>query len=182
MKYAPKIVTVLALASGIIVLSAGVMAPAYAARPMDGGSSSPDTPASASSPSTSPSPSPSPTSSGSLSQDSQCAGGTTTCIDPPDKKLPEDKLDCDGDGVPDDGCTFGKKYLNSFIKLISGLAGLAVIMGVIIGGIQYSSSGGDPQKVAAAKLRIRNSIIALIVFFFLYALLRFLAPGIVGGS
>ncbi len=86
-------------------------------------------------------------------------------------------LDCTGDGKPDPNCTIITKYLNPFIRLLSIIAGLAVTIGVIFGGIQYSSAGGDPQKIAKAKMHIRNSIIALLVFLFLYAILRFLIPG-----
>ncbi|HSH55903.1 MAG TPA: hypothetical protein VK983_03690 [Candidatus Limnocylindrales bacterium] len=76
-----------------------------------------------------------------------------------------------------DKCNLIVKYLNPIIRLLSIIVGVAVTIGIIIGGIQYASSAGDPQKVSNAKHRIRNSIVALIFFFFLYALLRFLIPG-----
>lgn len=76
-----------------------------------------------------------------------------------------------------DKCDLVTKYINPFIQLLSALVGVAVVVSIIIGGIQYSSSAGDPQKASAAKARIRNAIIALIAFIFLYALLDFLMPG-----
>ncbi len=74
-------------------------------------------------------------------------------------------------------CNIVVKYLNPAIKLLTIFVGIAVVVGITIGGIQYASSGGDPQKAAAAKMRIRNSIIALLFYFFLYAFLRFAIPG-----
>lgn len=74
-------------------------------------------------------------------------------------------------------CDFIEKYLNPFIQLLAALVGVAVVASIIIGGIQYSGSAGDPQRATAAKNRIRNAIIALVTFLFLYALLNFLVPG-----
>jgi len=74
-------------------------------------------------------------------------------------------------------CDLISKYINPFINFLSALVGVAVVISIVIGGIQYGSSAGDPQKVTAAKNRIRNAIIALLTFLFLYALLNFLIPG-----
>jgi hypothetical protein len=76
-----------------------------------------------------------------------------------------------------DRCDLVNKYINPLIQLLSALVGVAVVASIIIGGIQYSSSAGDPQKASAAKARIRNAIVALVAFIFLYALLDFLMPG-----
>jgi uncharacterized membrane protein YsdA (DUF1294 family) len=69
------------------------------------------------------------------------------------------------------------KYLNPAIQTASGLVGIVVVLSIILGAIQYITSEGDPQKASKAKGRITNSILALIAFFFLYALLQFLIPG-----
>lgn len=74
-------------------------------------------------------------------------------------------------------CDLIQKYINPFINFLAALVGVVVVMSIIIGGIQYSSSAGDPQAASAAKNRIRNAIIALVTFLFLYALLNFLIPG-----
>ena len=77
-------------------------------------------------------------------------------------------------------CDLIDKYINPFINFMAALVGIAVVVSIIVGGIQYSSSAGDPQKVTLAKNRIRNAIIALVTFLFLYALLQFLVPGGIG--
>lgn len=75
-----------------------------------------------------------------------------------------------------------KNYINPAVAFLAALAGVAVVISVIIGAIQYSSAGGDPGKVTAARNRIVESIVALLAFLFLYAFLNFLLPGGVNGT
>ncbi|MDB5182071.1 MAG: hypothetical protein JWP13_834 [Candidatus Saccharibacteria bacterium] len=103
------------------------------------------------------------------------------CVDTPDEprcveKQPDPALneDCRTDASQ---CNPVAQYINPLINTLSAAAGIAVVIGIIIGGIQYASSGGDPQKAAAGKNHIKMSVIALIGFFFLYAFLQFLIPG-----
>lgn len=74
-------------------------------------------------------------------------------------------------------CNFVSNYINPTINLLSSIVGLVIVASIIVGGIQYSSSGGDPQKAAKAKTRITNSLIAFLAFIFLYAFLQFIIPG-----
>lgn len=81
-------------------------------------------------------------------------------------------------GGPVDSSNCGiLRYLVIFINVLSALAGIAIVGSIIYGGIQYSMAGSDPQKVSEAKGRIRNAIIALMFFLFMYALLNYLVPG-----
>lgn len=92
-----------------------------------------------------------------------------------DPTLPDsDQVNC---VCTDTNCNIVNKYLNPFIEVLTILTGIAVVIGIMYGGIQYASSGGDPQKTATARRHIRNSIVALLLFFFLYAFLRFMIPG-----
>lgn len=75
------------------------------------------------------------------------------------------------------GCALIRNYIKPFINFLVALVAIAVVISIIIGGVQYSQSAGDPAKVSAAKNRIRNAIIALVTFLFLYAMLNFLLPG-----
>lgn len=70
-----------------------------------------------------------------------------------------------------------KGYINLGIKLLGGAVGIVITMMIIIGGIQYAASGGDPSAVAAAKKRIVNALLALLAFIFMGSLLNFLVPG-----
>ena len=74
------------------------------------------------------------------------------------------------------------KYVNPAVKFMAALAGVAVVISIVIGGIQYSSAGGDPSKVAAARGRIQQAVIALLAFLFLMAFLNFIIPGGINGN
>lgn len=74
-------------------------------------------------------------------------------------------------------CDLINKYIEPFIAFLSAAVGVAVVGSIIVGGVQYSSSANDPSKVTAAKNRIRNAIIALLAYIFLFSLLNFLVPG-----
>jgi len=74
-------------------------------------------------------------------------------------------------------CDIVKKYVNPAVNLLAALVGIIVVIGVIAGGIQYSTSGSDPQKAMKAKARVTNAIVALIAFTFLYGFLQWLLPG-----
>ena len=69
------------------------------------------------------------------------------------------------------------KYINPIVKLLSVAAGIAVVIGVIMGGVQYSASAGDPQKAAQAKGKITKALLGLVAFLFLYSALQFFSPG-----
>lgn len=75
------------------------------------------------------------------------------------------------------GCDLISKYLNPLINLLSVIFGLVAVISIILGGIQYSASEGDPQKASQAKSRITKTVFAIVSYFFLYAFLQFIVPG-----
>jgi hypothetical protein len=77
----------------------------------------------------------------------------------------------------DAGCDLIETYVNPLVNLLSVAFGLIAVISLIMGGIQYSASQGDPQKSAQAKSRITNTLIAIFAYLFLYAFLQFLIPG-----
>lgn len=74
-------------------------------------------------------------------------------------------------------CDLIQLYLNPLIDLLSAAFGLIAVISLIMGGIEYSSSEGDPQKSSKAKNRIAKTIVAIVAYFFLYAFLQFIVPG-----
>lgn len=74
-------------------------------------------------------------------------------------------------------CGVIENYVNPAINVLSVVFGIAVVISIVVGGIQYSASAGDPNKVAEARKRISNSILSLVAFIFLYAIIDFLLPG-----
>ena len=85
-------------------------------------------------------------------------------------------------------CSGGKAHnalldlLFAIIKFISDGVGLIIIMSLIIAGIQYTFSRGEPQAISSATKRIQSSITALVIFIFAYALLNFIIPNGVFGQ
>jgi len=74
----------------------------------------------------------------------------------------------------------GEQVTPVLITIINWMAlgvTVAVIGGIIYGGIMYSTSGGSPEQSKKAQGIIRNAIIALILYFAMWAILQFLVPG-----
>ena len=69
------------------------------------------------------------------------------------------------------------QIINPLINLMTALVGVIVAISIVAAGIMYSSAGGDPGKVAAAKKRITGSILALIAYLFTFGMLQWLVPG-----
>lgn len=63
------------------------------------------------------------------------------------------------------------------INLLYAMIAFVVIAMIIVGGIQYSTAGGNPQAAGEAKKKINNAILALVVLAFLYPFLQWLVPG-----
>jgi hypothetical protein len=74
-------------------------------------------------------------------------------------------------------CDLVQKYINPLVDVLSVAFGLIAVISIIVGGIQYSASGGDPQKITAAKRRISQTMFAIVAYAFLFAFLQFLIPG-----
>lgn len=81
-----------------------------------------------------------------------------------------------GTSATSTSCLFGK-YINPLLSFLSALVGIAVVGSIIFGGITYSSSGGDPQRVTKGKEYIRNALIVLAAYLLMYGFLQFLIPG-----
>lgn len=74
------------------------------------------------------------------------------------------------------------RYVNPVVKFLAALAGVAVVISIVAGGIQYTTAGGDPSKVSAARNRIQQAIIALLAFLFLLAFINWILPGGINGN
>jgi hypothetical protein len=85
-------------------------------------------------------------------------------------------VECTNGDLSEGNCGI-TRYLKWFINTLSAMVGIVVIAVLVIGGIQYSTSGGDPNAAAAAKKRISNAILALVAFGLMYGFLQWLVPG-----
>lgn len=68
-------------------------------------------------------------------------------------------------------------YLRIIIAFLSGAVGLVVVMMLVIGGIRYITSAGDPGQIKAAKNQVTNALTGLVLFALMFAILNFLIPG-----
>jgi hypothetical protein len=66
--------------------------------------------------------------------------------------------------------------LFTIIRFLSDGVGLVIIVSVIIGGIQYITSRGDPNATGAAIKRLTSALTALLLFVFAYAILNYVIP------
>jgi hypothetical protein len=82
-----------------------------------------------------------------------------------------------GSNCDNNHCDLINLYVNPAIKLLSILVGLVVAASLVLAGIQYMTSTGDPQRISAAKTRITNTLLAFLAYAFLFAFLNFLVPG-----
>ncbi len=82
-------------------------------------------------------------------------------------------IGCKGEGNPIPDALF------AIIRFLSDGVGLVIIASMIVAGIQYTSSRGDPQSTAKAVHRIQSNFTALLIFIFGYAILNYLIPSAV---
>lgn len=94
----------------------------------------------------------------------------------PDVSCPTDKSLSSSQAGNGAGCIL-KHIVAPIVGVLVALSGVLVVISIIIAGIQYSASGGDPSNVAAARKRIFNAVIALLSFMFLYAFVNWIIPG-----
>jgi len=109
---------------------------------------------------------------------------------PKDPSSEGDNTVCSGDKNADGSCKVPVEcegelsdecgvisLLGRIINIMAGLVGVIVVAVIVLGGIQYSTAGGDSQKVAKARQRISNAVIALFAFIFMWAFLQWVVPG-----
>jgi TRAP-type C4-dicarboxylate transport system permease small subunit len=96
---------------------------------------------------------------------------TTTCGSGDTKTTTAIDIGCQGKGnaIAD--------MLFAIIRILSYGVGLVVIASIVLAGIQYSASQGNPQETAKAVNRIRSSVFALLIYIFGFAILNYLIPG-----
>lgn len=74
------------------------------------------------------------------------------------------------------GCTIFDR-MQQALNILAILVVPIVTVVIIIGGVQYSSAGGNPEGTKAAKGRIINGVLALVAFLLMWSVLQWLIPG-----
>ena len=65
----------------------------------------------------------------------------------------------------------------AIIRFLSAGVGIAVVIAIIMAGIKYSSSEGNPEATQDAKNKIRTALISLLIYIFAFSLIQYLVPG-----
>lgn len=83
---------------------------------------------------------------------------------------------CKGQSCTAPDCSAIIDVTFAVIRFLSAGVGLVIVGSLIFAGIQYSGSRGDPKAVEMAQMRIRSTVVALIIFIFAYAILNYVIP------
>ena len=68
-------------------------------------------------------------------------------------------------------------YLRAIIRFVAAGVGLGLVLLVVIAGIRWTLSQGNPQAIAAALKLLVSAVVGLIAFVLLFAILNYLIPG-----
>lgn len=68
-------------------------------------------------------------------------------------------------------------YMIGILKVVSAMAGIATVGGFVWGGILYITARANAGQIEQAKNVMVNSVIGLLLFIFMYAILQFIVPG-----
>jgi len=63
------------------------------------------------------------------------------------------------------------------INILTGLVGLAAVIGVVYGSVLYTSAGGNQEQVKKAMGIITNVVIGVITYALMFSVSNFLIPG-----
>lgn len=90
---------------------------------------------------------------------------------------------CSNDSIPDEikaasGCagtsvTEPEVIIGSIVSTIVGILGLVAVIFILVGGVQYMTSAGDPGKTKKAKDTILYACIGLVVCVLAFAITQF---------
>lgn len=87
--------------------------------------------------------------------------------------------ECSGDSETDRNLF---KTVNSIINVILSVIGIITVVVIILGGIQYVTSAGDPAKTKKAKDTILYGIIGLIIALLAFAIVNFVLGNVFKGN
>ena len=67
--------------------------------------------------------------------------------------------------------------LAAIVNFLAIGVGVAVLVGIVFGAFLYASSGGSAEQAKRGTTYVRNAVIALVLFAFMWALINFFIPG-----
>lgn len=97
-----------------------------------------------------------------------CCGGVVTSIISCDQKGGKS-------GDPSKSGVWGLLLLG--INILTAGVGIAAVGGIVVGSYMYMTAGGSPDRVKKANIFLTNTILGVVVYAAMYALLNFIIPG-----
>ena len=70
--------------------------------------------------------------------------------------------------------------ISTILNVVFGVVGIVAVIMIIIGGVNYTTSQGDSQKIQKAKNTIMYGIIGLVVVLLAFAIVNFVLNGLLG--
>ncbi len=68
-------------------------------------------------------------------------------------------------------------YVRGILVFLAGGVGIAVVGGIVFGAYLYMTARGNAAQTQKGQTVILNSVIGLLMFIFMYAILQFIIPG-----
>lgn len=96
-----------------------------------------------------------------------CCGTTQTSID----------FNCESGKDKAPGANTVTSMLLTIINFMAVGVGIAVVGGIVFGALRYSSANGNASQAQQGITFIVNSVIGLVLFILMYAIINFLVPG-----
>lgn len=86
------------------------------------------------------------------------------------------EVDCKEENPSVQNCGIIRR-IRDIINVLSALVGIIAVIMLTVWGIQYTASRDNPQMVASARLHILQTVLAVVMYLFVYAFLQWLIPG-----
>ena len=97
-----------------------------------------------------------------------------TCTDSDGQTIETSVLDCpsgkDGKGII-------WQLLEIAVNFLAAGVGIAVVAGIVFGAITYATAADNAEQAKKGIKFVTNSVVALLLFVFMYAIINFLIPG-----
>ena len=74
------------------------------------------------------------------------------------------------------------KRVQVIINVILSVLGIVTVIMIILGGVQYTTSAGDPAKVTKAKNTIMYGVIGLVIALLAFAIVNFVLANVFNGG